>query len=250
MASLKLEYQRPKFVHTSENKWKPGSEFSLGGCYTWDGTILWKDEDVRLRESYTHPLPRRFFNGNLYFEDAPYFNPNLTPKEIIQLGCYGGGYFRPIYSAVTGLKYDRMWDELPQNWLEGKHHRELVSSTKYLPELNRHNCTVGGSLSAWEHRGWMRAQDPYGWFQWYCRYYLGRRSPDDARQIRRWDNFCGSNGRWKYRVVREVERHRAKWDDETCVPQIRQILIHWAYKLTEEDYEYGVKNFPRKNELI
>ena len=64
-----------------------------------------------------------FQTGNLFFTDAPDFCPNLTPKQMIQMGSFGATYFRPINSSVTGLRYDRMWEELPQNWLEGKHHR-------------------------------------------------------------------------------------------------------------------------------
>lgn len=245
--------QRPTFIAppTTKDGFKSGSDFSLAGCYTYDGTVLYADEDCRLRDGYTHPIPKKDEDGNLYFPDAVDFHPNMTPKEIIQAGCFGGGYYRPIKSAVTGLRYDRMWEELPQNWLEGtRHHRDLVSSVKYKAHANKYGRPVGGSLDMWEQRGWIKAQDPYGWFQWYCRYYLGRRSPDDNRQITRWINFTGAKGRWKISIVREVEKRHAEWDDHTCAPGIRQILIHWAYQLTEKDYLHGLKNFPRKNKPI
>jgi len=240
---------RATFV-TNASKWKTGSNFALKGLYTYDGTVLNDDEEVQKRDGYTRPLPKKDQSGNLFFTDAPDFCPNLTPKQMIQMGSFGATYFRPINSSVTGLRYDRMWEELPQNWLEGKHHRDLVSSTKYKANCNKFKRPVGGSLDMWEGKGWIKEQDPYGWFQWYCRYYLGRRSEDDARQIKRWVNFTGARGRWKISIVREVEKHRGAYNDANIAPGIRQILQHWGYQLTHEDFEFGKKNFPRKNKPV
>ena len=235
---------------TDPRKWKTGSNFAIAGSYTYDGTILLSDDDVRTRDHYTQPLPTRDSDGVLHFPGEPEFVPNMTPKEIIMAGSFGATYFRPIHSSVTGIKYDHMWDELPQNWLGNRHHRELVSSSKYKANVNTYKRPVGGSLDMWESKGWILAQDPYGWFQWYCRYYLGRRSADDERQIGRWVRFGGERGRWKISIVREVEKRKGAWDDVEVVPGIRQILQHWAYKLSEKDYVEGLKKFPRKNEHV
>merc|ERR1719391_1160432 len=67
----------------------------------------------------TAPLPTKNKKGQLVFEDAPDFRPNLTPKEVLHRGSFGGTYFRPIYSSVTKQKYkSEMWQELPEDWLE------------------------------------------------------------------------------------------------------------------------------------
>lgn len=89
---------------------------------------------------------------------------------------------------------------------------------------------AGQSLSDWERSGWIRAQDPRGWFQWYCRFYLGRRTSDDERQISRWSGVCGPNGRFRkalVKKVREAERSGSVskgegWKDENVAPVLRQ----------------------------
>lgn len=83
---------------------------------------------------------------------------------------------------------------------------------------------AGQSLADWEKSGWIRAQDPRGWFQWYCRFYLGRRSADDDRQISRWSGVCGRNGRFKKALVKKVlaSGGRDKWNDESVAPVLRQ----------------------------
>ena len=91
-------------------------------------------------------------------------------------------------------------------------------------------------LQAWESSGWIIEQDPYGWFQWYCRFCLGRRSNDDERQIARWAAMCGAKGRWKRNLIGQCIRQGKSFDDETCSPVVRQTLQHWAYRLTEADY--------------
>merc|ERR1712157_338688 len=88
------------------------------GRYDYDGTVLTSDDDVRMRDGYMEPKPKRDRKtGVLLFHDAKDFRPNLTPKEILQAGSFGGTYYRPINSSVTGLRYDKIWLELPQNWL-------------------------------------------------------------------------------------------------------------------------------------
>lgn len=102
-----------------ESKFKKGTFVGTDGRYTYDGTILQEDEDVRMREGYTDHIPNKNSEGVLIFSDAKDFRPNMTPKEVLQAGSFGGTYFRPIKSSVTGLNYNKMWDELPQDWLKG-----------------------------------------------------------------------------------------------------------------------------------
>lgn len=75
--------------------------------------------------------------------------------------------------------------ELPEAWHSGLSVSRYLTSTQYRPDINKYKVKAGQTLSEWEDSGWIREQDPRGWFQWYCRFYLGRRSPDDGRQIRR-----------------------------------------------------------------
>ena len=75
-------------------------------------------------------------------------------------------------------------------------------------------------------------QDPYGWFQWYCRYYLGRRSKDDKRQIKRWISIAN---RFKSILIRMIKNKGAKYDDYSILPKTRQILLHWGYELVESE---------------
>ena len=99
---------------------KTGTYVGTNGTYVYDGTVLIEDEKVRQRDGYPEPIPKKNSDGVLLFSDAKEFRPNMTPKEVLQAGSFGGTYFRPIKSSVTGLKYNKMWTELPQNWLEGK----------------------------------------------------------------------------------------------------------------------------------
>ena len=82
---------------------------------------------------------------------------------------------------------------------------------------------------------WIDKQDPYGWFQWYCRFYQGRRSNDDERQIKRWSNLAGPNGRFRKRLMNMIIKKKTNYNDETVSPVIRQTLLHWGYELTSSD---------------
>jgi len=184
------------------------------------------------------PLPTRNKKGQLVFPDQPEFRPNMTPKEVLQAGSFGGTYFRPIYSSVTKQKYgSEVWKELPPDWLEGLNIRTQVASSIYDESKNKYKAKCGASLEEWESSGWMRAQDPYGWFQWYCRFYQGRRTDDDDRQIGRWKNCCGEKGRWKNNLIGKIHKAGVAFDNPGISPVIRQTLQHWGYTLTKEDYE-------------
>merc|ERR1712241_1389274 len=225
----------------SKSKPKAGTFIGSNGMYVYDGTILFDDEQVRKRDGFTEPIPKKNADGVLIFPDAKEFRPNMTPKEVLQAGSFGGTYFRPIKSSVTGLKYNKMWDELPQNWLEGLNIKKMISSTNYDEKVNTYKSKCGGSLEMWETSGWIKDLDPYGWFMWYCRFYLGRRSDDDERQIGRWKNCTGPKGRWKNNLIGKIARAGVAYNNRGISPVIRQTLQHWAYTLTEKDYKEGKK---------
>eukprot|EP00026_Physarum_polycephalum_P010703 Phypoly_transcript_10877.p1 GENE.Phypoly_transcript_10877~~Phypoly_transcript_10877.p1 ORF type:complete len:310 (+),score=81.88 Phypoly_transcript_10877:90-1019(+) len=182
------------------------------------------------------PLPTRDEHGTLHFASHPAFTPNLTPKEILQLGSFGGGYFRPIRSGVTGQNYKDDYKEFPDDWFEGLDVASQVTNPEYDIQKNHYKAKAGQGLKEWEASGWIVAQDPRGWFQWYCRFYTGRRSPDDQRQISRWSGVCGPNGRWKKDLLTKIMASRKSYDDKSVSPIVRQTLQHWAFRLTEHEF--------------
>ena len=171
------------------------------------------------------------------FKDFPDFKPNLTPHQVLKLGSFGGTYFRPIYSSVTKKHYKShdVIKEYPKSWFKGIDIEKMVTSSDYDKNVNKYKVECGSTLEAWEKSGWMNAQDPYGWFQWYCRFYRGRRTDDDERQVKRWLALAGPKGRFKKRLVNMIKDKDAKYDDSTISPVIRQTLQHWACKITPSD---------------
>jgi len=144
----------------------------------------------------TEPIGKNF---------AKDFKPGLTPKEILELGAFGGKY-------MTDCR-----NEFPEDWfLKAK-----LCHEKHDPDLNYFKVNASQPLSVWQKKGWIYRDDPRGWFQWYCRYYMGRRLGDeDMRQIKRWKAV-------KRHVGQIVANCRA--GDEVCRPRQRQALLHWAY---------------------
>jgi hypothetical protein len=132
------------------------------------------------------------------------FQPQLTPREMLQLGVFGGRY-------MTDCRR-----EFPASWFT---HAKLCS-THHDPKLNYFGVNASQSLATWWRNGWIRPQDPRGWFQWYCRYYMGRRSADDARQIRRWGGPAPPRG--------PIVNNNGTGDHD-CRPRQRQAVLHWAY---------------------
>lgn len=177
--------------------------------------------------------------GHLVAEGHPEFKPNLTPAEVLQRGSFGGTYFRAIKSAVTGEFYKAkdMTDEYPEEWFEGLDMKHQVWSQDYNPKVNRYGVKCGGSLGMWESSGWISALDPYGWFQWYCRFYQGRRCTDDARQIDRWLKGHGPKGRFRGQLLNKIIAARTDVDDVKVSPVIRQTCQHWGYVPTQEDLD-------------
>ena len=103
--------------------------------------------------------------------------------------------------------------------------------------IERNKIKSGQNQYEWEKKGWIHPQDPRGWFQWYCRYYLGRRTKDDERQIKRWDNFCGKKGRWRNYIYKKIYNKNTTIDDYSFSKAVRQSLLHWGYKINQGDYD-------------
>ena len=135
---------------------------------------------------------------------APRFTPGLTPKQMLHLGVFGGKY-------MTDCR-----DEFPASWFKDA----KLCAERHDPRLNYFGVNASQSLAVWRRMGWIRPQDPRGWFQWYCRYYMGRRTRDDARQIRRWRAIA--------RHVTAIRKNCEKGDLE-CRKRQRQAALHWAY---------------------
>jgi hypothetical protein len=135
----------------------------------------------------------------------PGFEPELTPMEMLRLGVFGGKYLTDCRS------------EFPSDWFaEAK-----LSPNASDQSLNYFGVKASQPLAVWRAKGWIHPEDPRGWFQWYCRYYMGRRLPgEDVRQICRW--------RAMGRHVQQVRRN-CEPGDLGCRRRQRQALLHWAY---------------------
>jgi len=134
----------------------------------------------------------------------PEFRPQLSPKEMLELGVFGGKYM----SDCTA--------EFPVDWFE----KARLCSEIHDPELNLFGVNASQTLAEWRRKGWIYKEDPRGWFQWYCRYYMGRRCPDDERQIKRWKSMR--------RHIGQITKNCRPLDLD-CRPRQRQALLHWAY---------------------
>ena len=128
------------------------------------------------------------------------FVTNKTPAEIIKEGAFGGTYFRDIYAGVNGKWYKNSWKEL--DVLENID-QKYYCSNHYDVSLNKYGVKCGTSLRFWENKGWIDPIDPYGWFQWYFRYWLGRRSKDNEGQIKRWNGIVN---RFKGKLIEKSKR--------------------------------------------
>ena len=150
----------------------------------------------RYRYELTAPVGRNF---------DPEFRPELTPAEMLRLGVFGGKY-------MTDCRR-----EFPKSWFA----RAILAPEGPDPSLNFFGVDASQPLATWKRNGWIHPDDPRGWFQWYCRYYMGRRMPgEDARQI----------GRWKAirRHARQIQKH-CEPGNLLCRRRQRQALLHWAY---------------------
>tara|TARA_B100000683_G_scaffold17466_1_gene17291 strand:+ start:293 stop:955 length:663 start_codon:yes stop_codon:yes gene_type:complete len=180
--------------------------------------------------------PKRLSNGEISFSDYPQFRPNMTPREIFKAGSFGGTYWRPIRSNVTKKSYKNKHKAYPSTWWSGIPNDHLTKPwNDYDPKINKYGVRVGTTLRFWEQKRWINSTHPYGWVQWYCDFYNGKRSPDDARQIDRWTKTAGPKSRFRLALVNRIKRTRSKCNDYDVSPRIRQTLQHWAYKITSRD---------------
>lgn len=184
--------------------------------------------------------PRRNSSGQLVFADHPEFRPNLTPRQIFAAGAFGGTYWRPIHSRVTGKDHKNVHKKYPASWWKGIPGGDPTRDYRdYDKSINKYGVKVGTTLRFWEDSGWITKHHPYGWVHWYCDFYLGKRTPDDDRQIKRWLGICGEGGRFRNRLISMLAKKGARADDPTVSPKIRQTLLHWAYELTPKEYAAG-----------
>ena len=172
----------------------------------------------------------------IIYKDHPEFRPNLTPRQIFKSGSFGGTYWRPIHSGLTGKNYKNKHRKYPKSWWKGIPETHLTS-TGCDKSINKYKVKSGTSLISWETKGWINKRDPYGWVQWFCEFHNGRRSGDDERQIQRWLNFAGPKGRFRRRLINMCKKQGKKYNDFTVSPVIRQGLQHWGYRLNKIDFK-------------
>jgi hypothetical protein len=167
----------------------------------------------------------------LRFVDYPDFRPNLTPEQCIRAGIFGGIYFNPIGGkpGVISDSIDININEFPRSWFKGLD-TSMYLARKYDKNVNKYKVVAGMNQEYWERKGWIHPQDPRGWFQWYMRFYMGRRTEDDRRQIDRWKKLCGERGRWRLYLLNRI-RENGGIDNKTDYPRIRQTLLHWAFEI-------------------
>ena len=133
----------------------------------------------------------------------PDFKPELTPKEMLELGVFGGKYMTDCT------------EEFPEKWFK----KAKLCHEFHDAKLNFFGVNASKPLSYWKKKGWIYHEDPRGWFQWYCRYYMGRRSDDDERQIKRWKAMG--------RHIAQLKKNCGP-KELVCRPRQRQALLHWA----------------------
>ena len=154
------------------------------------------------------------------------FGANKTPVDVIKEGAFRGTQFKDIYFGVTEKWYKKSWKEFDQL----KDIDQKFCLDYYDVSVNKFVVKCGTLLRFWENKGWINEIDPYGWFQLYFRYCLGRMSEDDARQVNRWKNIVS---RFTGKLVKMIKDVGGKYNDYSIAPKIRQILLHWGYELTE-----------------
>ncbi len=136
---------------------------------------------------------------------APDFLPELTPKQMLAMGIFGGKYMTDCQN------------EFPADWYK----KAKLDLKFHDPKLNYFGINASQLLSVWQKKGWIHPADPRGWFQWYCRYYMGRRMPEyDQWQIKRWQAIK--------RHIAQIKKNCAP-RDLLCRPKQRQAVLHWAY---------------------
>ena len=156
------------------------------------------------------------------------FEPYLTPKDILLNGAFGGSYFGRREKLQGDYDYQSLFQETLSDVPSG-YYRQI----DYITKLNMFKVKSGMGYQYWLDKGWIHKDDPYGWFEWYLKYYNGRRHEDDERQISRWNGVCGPNGRWRKRIYKNIYETR-NWQ---ISPRIQQSLLHWGYMVNQTDYQ-------------
>jgi len=196
---------------------------------------------VKNRNNKTVKLKKR--NNTLYFPDFPEFRPNLTPTQMFEMGSFGGTYWRPIYSSVNKKNYKNVHKKYP--WFRDIP-KTLLTERQYDKNKNKYKVKVGTTLEFWESKQWITQYHPYGWVHWYCDFCMGKRCPDDKRQVDRWSALTGKNGRFKKFLITQIVKKKKEYDDITVSPKIRQVLQHWGYKLTKSDFDDEINERKKK----
>ena len=162
-------------------------------------TRRWIEVNDLMQQGYVYKLAAPAGRG--FHRD---FRPQLSPMQMLELGVFGGRYMTDCA------------EEFPSSW----YRNAKLCPERHDPKLNCFGINASQPLAVWREKGWIYEEDPRGWFQWYCRYYLGRRCADDQRQIRRWRAFA----RHAAQVTANCRRR-----DLACRRKQRQALLHWAY---------------------
>ena len=151
----------------------------------------------------------------------------LTPKEMIRMGVFGGTYFSKLVDYRT----------FPKEWFSDIDEKFYLSNN-FQKEVNFFKIKSGLSQEEWDSKGWIHKDVPRGWFEWYCKFFNGRRHEDDERQIKRWAAFCGPKGRFRNNIYKKIFKAGVRIQDSNKIsPRIQQSLLHWSYKVNNEDYE-------------
>ena len=159
----------------------------------------WVVVNDRMQNGYRYQLTEP--EGRHFAEN---FRPQLTPREMLVLGVFGGRYMTDCAA------------EFPPRWFK----RAKLCADRHDPALNYFKVNASQPLKEWRAKGWIYHEDPRGWFQWYCRYYMGRRCKDDERQIKRWRAFSRHAGQVRANCVP---------GDVFCRPRQRQALLQWSH---------------------
>lgn len=152
------------------------------------------------------------------FKDHPEFRPDFTPRQMFQKGIFSGMYFRDIYSTINKKKYTEQYKEF--SFLKNIPIKKM-SNGVWDDKINKYKVHASLPLKYWEEHHWIHPNDPYGWVQWYCRFYSGRRTQDDVRQIKRATRFLVRFGQKKEKTTKT-----------------KQALLHWGFDPEKDHTNY------------
>lgn len=188
--------------------------------------------------------PIRDEDSTFHFESHPNFRPNKSPPEMLAEGVFGGSYYRPLYSKTLRITIEDDWKDLPTEWLRDLNINRYLTNPDYDPDINKFRVKCGQSIEEWEASGWIaHAYDVRGWFQWYTRFWMGRRCDDDDRQIGRWERCVGKKGRWRRTLMKKYLQAGVKTvadegdDEEEVSPVIHQTCHQWAWEVRQQSLD-------------